>query len=64
MTESRRVIVRKHETILIPDGMIGTPVEDVLSMPVDELPEAIRGALVYDIGGRRIIARQDEITVK
>lgn len=53
----RRFIFTEHETVAIPEGMEGTPIEDVLLM----VPDHFKGARVFKIDGRRYIAQPHEI---
>ncbi|MCQ0990595.1 hypothetical protein [Jiella marina] len=53
----RRVITLKSgQQVEIPDDAEGRPIEEVFSHVIGSL----KGALVYEIGGRRYIAVQDE----
>lgn len=58
MVENRRVIVRKNEIVEIPADAVGVPVAEAFG-PKVKLPPSLAGALVYEIDGRRIIARQE-----
>ena len=49
-----RYIQTKREKIKIPDGLQGTPIEDVF----DNVPETLVGALIYEIDGQKYIANQ------
>lgn len=56
----KRFIQRKYERIDIPEGITGTPVAEFFGDNVT-LPPSLAGALVYEINGRRIIARQGDL---
>ena len=59
-----RYILRKHETIGIPDGMTGVPVRAYFASRngrPSALPAGFEEALVYEIAGRAYIALPDEI---
>jgi len=55
---NERVIVTKGQTIEIPDGAEGVPVE--VYFGTDNLPESIKGALVYELPQGRFIALQND----
>lgn len=52
-----RYIDTKQVAHLIPDDQEGIPIEE--RFPNADLPESIKGAKVYTIDGREIIARPD-----
>ena len=55
---SIRVIIGKNgRKWRVPKGVQGTPIEQIY--PGARIPENVKGALVYEIDGERIIARQD-----
>lgn len=53
-----RHILTKHGSIAIPEGAEGIPIKD--AWPNTKIPDSLKGALVYTINGREVIAKQDK----
>ena len=54
-----RVIINKKGRMWhIPEGAKGIPLEE--AWPNTKIPDSLKGALIYDIGGEKVIALQND----
>lgn len=57
MANDKRLIINKRgEVWEIPDGAQGVPIEQ--AWPDTQIPDSLKGALVYQIDGQEVIAFQ------